>query len=71
MKFRLERMYDVYGGLESVHHWTPLLVISVLLISKLSPLLSGLLNKLAQVSPSSTMSCSVVKWGLCLLDGDM
>ena len=61
MKLRLERMYNVYGVLESVHHWTPLLIISVLLLSKLSPFLSGLLNKLAQVSQLSTMSCSVTQ----------
>lgn len=50
MKFKLDQLYDVYGTLGRVHHWAPLLVISVIILAKVSPLLSGFLSKLAQVT---------------------
>ena len=49
MKLHLSRQYDIYGLLEGIHNWMPLLVITMLTLSKASVVYRDYLLKISQV----------------------
>ena len=49
MKLKLNKQYDVYNGMMVVHNWLPLVVITALILSKVSLIYRNYLLKLSQV----------------------